>query len=1754
MESDKEDDVPSGGLLGSAPTTNPTSLADLPVVSKTVQNPEIKATQRHLLYSLHLPLPQDSSFEHEINQRHTLLYGVGKAKDDARYAVKKVNKEIMKLFSTKACMDISQGCKVRKSIKKEGYDFGNIVSKFQALSVFDQQCITSQCSATVLDMLKSVANGSGNHLPLLESVSFLFDLMEIALNVYGLVEFVVQMVRELSSVDGQLQQKCSMVGRVYSTAIGLYIVGILYRYHNYVVVSDEDVLSVFDALVKLVRHVENPRECSSAERCIFFYINDLFLSCSFLLKKHQEPLSLILNMATTYAFPKDKESEVATCSVASPYNQSIMMQYLKNPKIKVDPSHIRKLNDSPEERYCFVFNAIVCTTETNDMDHLNDMAVLCAELTASCPNLSIEWLTAFKVLCNCTKMNSYSKLMSHMKISDRSIHDNLAVFLLILVARRCFLLDEFILIFVNSLLVPTLQDMNSIASESEPHLRLCCHLLMHLFKYYDSPMSASSSSVNSLFTSSSRYSLTSPGPLGISSMMSTAKSGTKAPFSIKYACDRYLLGGALNSLKIQLIITTMKAIFVLSTHLERKEAKSIFKSDKSEIPGSSLDDFMKGPRSGSGEFGDISFLSKVNLETGLDKQQPLAEFAKQVLKQVCQQDWIHDRCTRCFMDQPESSLKVMFDKKLTHKDAQHLLNMICYQKQMIQPALVNDKSDFKTTISQIFQNFDEWSLRISLMQLTMIYEQMKISTSYSQKDVQIWLETLASFVVEFFIKVSQNEPILDYSQLTLFTSKSTVLQPSSGFAGNNNVQSNNERVWLIVTLISKLPVQLQNELLKTTAKEMDSQQWICYLQATSSSISSKNKANFALPKSVTQNTLSINDQNSTTIMLSYQPFIALLQLCLAQKEGNKEAILNSLHNQIFQCKNEKVGEDVRVRKTIQDGLQLRLSLVGAMFDVIQSSQSFSNDWAVLFLNLISYTIVDPQIHYENFITILDMLNAVIHSAQFLAQNEQSQSQREDSKKSTGTILKKLRKELSQERLSLGLKLLKQLLPLPKLQGEAIQCQPIGTLIDTKNGKITGIDPMDKKHGLQVSEKQKFLPWDLIEGHKLQPPLSFTWFGGVKVEKKPMRMEENFVMLSRHSHDLHKPTSYYLEGPPLPPEDDPIPVQAPLPPVQAPPPQQQAPPPPPNPTSTLNMMLNNIGSANGPPVGPMHSGPLHGPVSQFNHPPPPQQTPSVHSGPGHIPGSNSMFGPGPMQNSGPPPPFNAPHQSGPQSMMGNSGPMGGPNGPQHGPGGMQSHGGNFPSHMSNMNNMASQQGMPPHGPMGPGMGQQPPSQQSMMVDGPMNQMPGPRPGPGQMGLGTGGLISQNNPMLNSMIDNHRPDMMMDTLPGGPPGVAPGAPGSQMLRPPIPMSASQPSPRGPAPKMIKAKAPRKKRAPKNAPNATPPLTGQQTPPIRMQTPVQQQQQGPFDQNFGSNQGPQQSQQQPNQMGQNWNQYQQQQQQSGPQGPGLQGQMMNQPQGPSQSFGGFNQAPNQGPQMSGNIPPQQTQPNMGMMQGGPAGPQGQQQGPGPQQQRYIQDPNRVGTQGGAESRARLRAMLTVRNPPPNQQQSQTPQQTPGMNPVQQNLQQSQQHPQQPQPNPNMQAMQGGGMQPQQSHQQQYAQRPMNPAMMQQRQIPRQQTPQQSQIFQQQQQQQQNQQQHPQQQQNFGGQGMQGFGGSQMGQMQGGQGQMAGNMQGQTQMGPQGQMDSGFGGQTPNQGMMMRPQMQQQTAQQQQQFMQQR
>lgn len=187
---------------------------------------------RHFLYTKHFPLCQDDPVsQHDCNQRYILLFGVGKERDEKKHAVKKMSKEICKLFSKKFSIDVAEGGKVKKHSRSE-FNFEATTNKCQSMSYFDQHVVTWQCAVTVQEMLNSFAQGNSNYLPVQEHVAFLFDLMEMALNIYGLIDLCNQILKELPEVEAQLMSKNSTLVRNYTTSLSLYVVGVLRRYHR----------------------------------------------------------------------------------------------------------------------------------------------------------------------------------------------------------------------------------------------------------------------------------------------------------------------------------------------------------------------------------------------------------------------------------------------------------------------------------------------------------------------------------------------------------------------------------------------------------------------------------------------------------------------------------------------------------------------------------------------------------------------------------------------------------------------------------------------------------------------------------------------------------------------------------------------------------------------------------------------------------------------------------------------------------------------------------------------------------------------------------------------------------------------------------------------------------------------------------------------------------------------------------------------------------------------------------------------------------------------------------------------------------------------------------------------------------------------------------------------------------------------------------------------------------------------------------
>ena len=134
--------------------------------------------------------------------------------------------------------------------------FTHILSQTKALSYHDQLSVNHICGQAVIEMLTAFAHSVGpnvNYLPVPEYISFLFDLAGMSLNIQGILEWCLQILKELPSIENQLVERSSGLSRTYTTTLALYCVGVLRKYHKTLILSQpQDIMQVFEVLTKSI--------------------------------------------------------------------------------------------------------------------------------------------------------------------------------------------------------------------------------------------------------------------------------------------------------------------------------------------------------------------------------------------------------------------------------------------------------------------------------------------------------------------------------------------------------------------------------------------------------------------------------------------------------------------------------------------------------------------------------------------------------------------------------------------------------------------------------------------------------------------------------------------------------------------------------------------------------------------------------------------------------------------------------------------------------------------------------------------------------------------------------------------------------------------------------------------------------------------------------------------------------------------------------------------------------------------------------------------------------------------------------------------------------------------------------------------------------------------------------------------------------------------------------------------------------------
>lgn len=602
---------------------------------------DVSKWPRHKQFCYHFPLPppepeDDGGGVHDSNQRQVMLFGAASGGDKGKGGkdepsmkiAKNLKKDVMKLFSKKFSIDVSEGGKVRKHSPRD-FSFDEVLKTFRGLAYYDQHAITHSCGQAAMDMLGAFNNSNANYLPVAESLSFLMDLTGLALNLHEILDWSLQILKDLPGVENQLIERGSCLTRNYTTVIALNVVGVLRRYHSILILNPADVTFVFDQLSKIAQKPRFPMDsdggnkqrgitdCNSGEWCILAYLYDLCCSCSFLRTKEKYP-----ELKRLFSHQVELPNVEPAFALS---DRKFGIDYIVNPKKPIDPLTIKLLTESPQNQYNLVCNILMEVCECNDTDKLNDIAVLCCEFTAQCNTLSSQWLGALAALCY-SGGDAYADLLAQVSVGDASIYNRLGIFASILIARNCFQLQAFVISVVIPSMLQAWEEVKKgrVPKETENGARLSCHLLLKIFRSVDTLHSG-----NQLY-----YSLGSPKPMpGPSSHTS----------GIRSSCDRHLLSSAHRNIAVPAIIAVLKAILVLGDEENKASAASssslhslLGGEGKSSKGGNNFDDDDDDDE-------DFSFAS-LNAGRGGIESSSLSEFAKHTLRQICSQEWVHYRC------------------------------------------------------------------------------------------------------------------------------------------------------------------------------------------------------------------------------------------------------------------------------------------------------------------------------------------------------------------------------------------------------------------------------------------------------------------------------------------------------------------------------------------------------------------------------------------------------------------------------------------------------------------------------------------------------------------------------------------------------------------------------------------------------------------------------------------------------------------------------------------------------------------------------------------------------------------------------------------------------------------------------------------------------------------------------------------------------------------------------------------------------
>ncbi|VDK89117.1 unnamed protein product, partial [Dibothriocephalus latus] len=1109
------------GVLSSVPVNtrhNPSNLTN-----------EHTNLNHHLQFLIHFPIPQDPSYSHEHNQRAQLLYGTMRARCRAKDRIRKLVRDLTKVFTKNAYrLDVVHGemgkRKKNKDRDKESAASGGtnptisqrtskdtrpleeihdeLMQRYRCLSYYDMECVISQTTPIFLQSLSgsagsgaSVSNDTGKiyglpdqhtlpltsspvqmapnsgheNLPLPSSSSHEPVYLPVPHTIFlffDMIEASLNLTCLLDTVVQTLERL--QVASPRSQFMSSYMSIVCLRIIGILRTHQPVLMTMSDLQLRvfscLMFQARQGKEKAHCKLCIVAYLTDLLKASRIVERENNR----------NNGFLRPPEHFESAFAVSRNYIEELLTN--TGESRAAFRACIEDVRTNPQARVNFVYKALAAVSDSRTHEHLTYLFDLFAELMAQCIEFQKTW---FEALCTIVASRAYTDPGSTtvdmpVCLENSNIWDNLASLIGTLLAKQCLPTSAFFMQFVCQALVPGIDQGSAPVDPQHEPIMLMVHSdkgvpdtdESETDKRLDDEGDAKTGSVR---LSDQEDNSSDNDTRGDSASDDNADYGNSSVDTLE---DLDTVDGPTKSRRKRRRV-----------HLASKSKKRRGRGARKNTSSSHTVNRRVLPNR-------IHPVTCNYLTTGTPptdaeiKSLRLRDFAYLVLREVCVTPW-----------------------------TRHLLHILYqpYDVKWVDTVLKNNS--IADAMMALLNNLSIWTLHSTWMEFELLYKQV---SSTQETDP---LPYVAQSIVENF-----NEQALGYLKGSSSDAASSAELPD-GLPDIEIPQSDN--IWLLLSLVTKLPTQLKVSIVKTT---------------------------WDILRSIKQFLRHKNDEDKErvvlkhSVILAHPAFSALLQVCMQETDS-----IDYLYEQVdFFLANAKetrnrMPENLRTRHVLQECLSLRLALVGRRLCTEMDAERISR-WAVLLAQLIGFGVTEPHSNQTLFFTCLDMLHTLVHN--LVAVNGAES-------KVCVNLNRRIRKELADRHFTAGIEYIKPLLFIGRSGGPGAGNRgeggsgtgKLGGSLKSSNLKMgsksstaassssfsssgcgggrglgsyglttgAGLKSFSRKRGYVFSGRERLPPWDVYDPNRRLQLLSMC--GAVPTEASLTRVEEQANLLVSHEHPI-----------------------------------------------------------------------------------------------------------------------------------------------------------------------------------------------------------------------------------------------------------------------------------------------------------------------------------------------------------------------------------------------------------------------------------------------------------------------------------------------------------------------------------------------------------------------------------------------------------------------------------------------------------